>query len=612
MSEPFLDVEECLKNPREVAHLLLTDRSKSVQDVQKMFEEAFKSPEDLAKIPSLNNRPPQSLLDGSLVRFRCMIQDNSFNAQDYLMNISMKNHISGEEIQVSTVFCDDVAERPGFVPLEPTLAVHFSPSNLGEKYPVFCVAIPGETQWVRHKLHVNDHRYDDDALSASMNGLSVSSVLDPPILAKLPLPHHPHSTAAAMVKTYGADGQLQLNEVIEVIGIFEQPTAVSQDDEVETNMGQCNEFSLPPDGAEQPFFSTVPKVHALFHKRLSLRDMHPLVRDSELAKELLRKSDIMSLRSAVIHHLSTYLMGDHLAAEYLFLHLLSRIQHRAIDETPVGFFPLNICGCPSTAAQPEFAPSLAHLISNLVPRFHKISLGLKKLNEETWMVPAQGRERSDNLDIGVSAGELQLADGTHVLVEEMTLEDGVLNERGVQNIAHLSDIIQTAKLPYIIRFGEMSRNIDLAILVLSQGRCMFPVECVVPLIASGDAPVPTPVPEDIIDAARTLLGLMPGEPYSVPEEFVNDIGKEFAAQRAADHAAGRPIMSNADLGRRLEVARLVVRSFGRTELDQECWEHAGTLEAERIQRERKLPERRKAAGKPPGVAAPTRPTEAGR
>lgn len=45
-------------------------------------------------------------------------------------------------------------------------------------------------------------------------------------------------------------------------------------------------------------------------------------------------------------------------------------------------------------------------------------------------MPAQGRDAPDNVDVGVAAGELQLADGTWVVVDEMGLEDGVLKERG--------------------------------------------------------------------------------------------------------------------------------------------------------------------------------------
>lgn len=178
-------------------------------------------------------------------------------------------------------------------------------------------------------------------------------------------------------------------------------------------------------------------------------------------------------------------------------------------------------------------------------------------------------------------------------------------------MSHLGEIIRTSKLPYLIRYGEMSRNVDYGILVLSQGRCMFSVcaktvmpmhicvltrayrkvECVIPLAPMSDTLAPLPLSEDLLIAARLAIGLMPIEDYAVPDEFVDMIGKQYAEQRSTDYAEGRPVTTNADLSRRLELARLVTRSFGRKVLDIECWEYAGNLEAERLERLKMMPTR---------------------
>lgn len=59
------------------------------------------------------------------------------------------------------------------------------------------------------------------------------------------------------------------------------------------------------------------------------------------------------------------------------------------------------------------------------------------------------------------AGALQLAPGTHLLVDETALEPGRLSEVGVQNLAALGHVIQQQSVTYDFQFHKTEFECDL-------------------------------------------------------------------------------------------------------------------------------------------------------
>ncbi|KAJ3002151.1 hypothetical protein HKX48_002501, partial [Thoreauomyces humboldtii] len=455
-----------------IVRKIIAEDKGSVADVTSHFHNAFSNAADIQRVPLLTASSIKNLANGSLVRFRCMVQDNSFNTQEYFHSIVLRKQsgageATGEQLETfSTAFRDTLPERDGWSAVEPDMRA-FKPEMIGEKHPVFAVSIPGETAWVKDACAgglVQDAADAVSAMSLTGDDEAISRIpppiMDPRLRAKFPTVDA--DAVGALVKTYGKDPQLRLNEAIEVIGILEYVPAPSTS--YEPTAETPNAYDLPPDTAEQAFFNTVPRLHAVFHRQLSLVDLNPAAADD--AKEI--ETEIEVARADVHALLANVLMGDALAAEYVLLHLLSRIDHRAPHDTPIGYFPLNLGNVPPQAT---FANDLFDVLSQLLPRCQRISLTLKSLNEERYVSPAQNRDAA--LDVGLAAGDLQLVGGTWVLVEEAGLEDGTLNERGVGNISNLGKLIRTAKLPYLIPYGEMDREVDYGVLVLSQGKCMF-------------------------------------------------------------------------------------------------------------------------------------------
>ncbi|KAJ3153656.1 hypothetical protein HDU86_005154 [Geranomyces michiganensis] len=532
-----------------------------VDDLSAHFSAFFSSPAALASIPLFTAASSHTLTNGALVRFRCFVQDNSFNPQEYFRHVSIRNATTGAVETRPTVFRDTLPEKEGFTAQEPDMR-RFTPDLVGEKHPVYCVAIPGENEWIRAASAAEQ----SDALANDMAGLRIADQQSQSraLPGKLPDPTSPHAVGA-LVKTYGVDPSFRLNDVIDVVGVIERAplSADPTDDDPMTDV------------AESAAFAAVPRIHAIFYKRLAGPELDNVSLTSE------SEVDLGNWRAEIVTLLAQYLAGDTLAAEYLLLHMLSKIDHRSPDDSAIGYLPLNISNC---IVDPAFTSVLYAFLSSILPRTHRLHMTLEHLNTRARMAPVQATADLPT-DIGLQAGELQLATGTLVLIDEADLRDGTLNERGVRNIQHLSTAIRSARLPCLIPYGEISQDIDLRFLVLSQGKCMFGIDCIVPLVpaqAGNTPPAPVEVDSALLARTRTLLATAQHAPYSIPQAMVDVIGMDYSAQRAAAPLKGAVDMG--DLSRRLEVAKLLCRSLGKHELGKEEWEWAGRLEDERRMR----------------------------
>jgi hypothetical protein len=92
-----------------------------------------------------------------------------------------------------------------------------------------------------------------------------------------------------------------------------------------------------------------------------------------------------------------------------------------------GYLPLNLCKVPSTVGL-----SLKAFISDLIPLVHYLPLTLENLNDKFYMLPEmhRGQAANDLVYMGLSAGQLQLPNGTCVIIDETHLQPGKLEDRG--------------------------------------------------------------------------------------------------------------------------------------------------------------------------------------
>ncbi|KAI7994939.1 Mini-chromosome maintenance complex-binding protein [Camellia lanceoleosa] len=214
-----------------------------------------------------------------------------------------------------------------------------------------------------------------------------------------------------LVKVYDSlEADLKLNDVFEFVGVltFDLEPSVDKDDSDEFTSTLCeDELSHSPP-------SKVPRLHCLVHRKLAIHDFlssSPIMEPkSNLVKEM---------RETLLGHLTAVLGNDGVAAHFMLLHLLSRV-HARVDTLAVGKLSLNLTGFNKENVS-NFGNRLNLAVKNLVPFTHFIPLTVDYLNI------ASLSPRKDYETNRLVSGVLQLAEGSHTMIDETHLQAGTLN-----------------------------------------------------------------------------------------------------------------------------------------------------------------------------------------
>ena len=509
-------------------------------------------------------------------------------SQVYPSTCLLKHRVTGEQ-KVQNLLYRDLVEDPW------ELLHHDSNSQLRDKQPHFCISVPSETEWIGSAaiecIDKHNESYGGSAgLSDALNSLTIQEASNPETveLMKKKLASH-NECMSVIVKTYGNDPLLPLNEIIEVWGIIEKVTTETSFNDDDQQVLSVNYLDL------------LPRVHAIYCEPLRGLRSNPLTRDLAIPRSTIT-AEAASLRKASIEYLASHLMGDTLAAEYLFLQLFSRVLSHD-TAYPVGHYPLNLCQVRNTPS--GFTDGLFKALSNFVPFSRQIPLTIESLNTKLWMYPDQ--TRFSQLDLGLCSGELQLPASTLVVVDETTMSDGTLIERGINNIRQIAETIQSAQVSYNVGFGStIEKPVDYRFLVLSEGKSMFQIPAVVPLEPVDDFKAAqhgtTSIDPPLFELIRILVEIMKGDDHDISKDMEDIIATEFTQTRRAARDSNLPVDDGTNLMQRLVVAQLIRRSFGKSELDLRCWQMAGELEMMRLARCERLPKSNDAGPSQSGVS----------
>lgn len=507
-----------------------------------------------ASVPSLNAVSPDRIAPGSLVRFRCMVQD-LLEPEFYM---GCYQGIDG--VWRTTKYAD---------PMNPEAwPEHSEPRHeLWERRAAHCIAPPGEAPWVgpaingaglrprapaepahpsgprKRREREEGAEEEDDPMEDAPVSTSIQNSLKRPFAfgAEAPEPIQPPGTPggksgsedvttrelrvpgyrpqACMVLLYpdadraarGNRDPLRVSEWVEVLGVmsidpslaaltFEQEQGAAPHDEILEAMA-----ALPPT-------SRAPRIHALHVRPLDFLLGRPAAAPAELAASAPR------LRQQCLEVLTAFLGGDELAAHYLLLQLLSRV-HRRLDVVCIGRHTLNLSHCPADDARAAGRPPLpssslgmpaferdkamydltpsafgrrfARLLQALLPGVAAVGMGMDGLNYTNW---APRKDFTRNRLVG---GPLQLPQHTTLLVDETVLEGGTLGQVGITNVHNLQKLAGTASLTYDYEYSSLEMEVDTPVLVLSQGKSLLKCDTQVrlapahPLPTAPAAPLPT-------------------------------------------------------------------------------------------------------------------------
>eukprot|EP00850_Spirogloea_muscicola_P020123 SM000207S06198 [mRNA] locus=s207:93308:96925:- [translate_table: standard] len=423
-----------------------------------------------------------------------------------------------------------------------------------------------------------------------------------------------------LVRVYdGADSDLRLNDVAEFVGVLGRvpelalPTASGVaavvDDSVEdlggaapraSQVGQpAHQLSDGPltgsaaaiahrDRPSAPMVVQFPRLHCIV-----LRKLPPPGTGAGGAPALW---EAPVLRASLLAALAGVLGGDRLAAEYLLLHLLSRV-HTRTELAALGKLSLNLVGCaaaaPPAAAAAALAAPLAAAIAQLVPRSHLLPLSLDLLNGRS-LAPYKNYAANR-----LETGQLQLAEGTELVIDELALQSGRVGASGVRNLEALKQLVEWHKVrtellvaalvvEYDFQFYKMDVPMDAPVVVLSQARSkLLPADAVVQLrpadCAQGSLAA---VPEPLLGQWRAYLTAARYMDHVIGGSMAKASGRVLEEDLVAARQEDRSLTPDA-FHRWLTLARLLCASYGERELSVARWREARSLEAAREARARR-------------------------
>jgi hypothetical protein len=370
-----------------------------------------------------------------------------------------------------------------------------------------------------------------------------------------------------LLKVYGSQAQdIKLNEVLDCVCVLSvAPEAAT--------FGPSDADFCEEEEAHNPPHSAVPRLHAVLVARAPPPGLTGLTLSPSLAAEP---------RAACVRLLTAACGGDALAGEYLLLHLVSRVHSRP-DPFAVGCLSLNL-QLPRGTSDGD-ATSLVNalwpLISALVPRTVALQLTVDGLNARP-LAPHKCYVTNTLVH-----APLQLAHGTHLLVDETSLAPGQLDAVGVRNIQALRDVISCQKCDVDFQFYSTTLPTDAPALTCSRSTSLLPADVTITVRCTCQPSCPPP--QQLADHAalaplRAYLAAAKHAPHAIDADVAAHVEADLVASRAVDATLGQ-----ADFHRWLTIARLLATSAGQTALSTATWTRARELEAAAVQRRRSEP-----------------------
>jgi len=602
-------------SPLQVIHNMFDSRSPGVsweRAVEDHFRSELAKPGAMAGVTSLNTTANHSLSDGQLVKFRCMVQD-MFDPEYYMAEYKVKSLKDGSIQTRSGRFRDTVQCGPG----EEIMEDGPESLSLRERVSLYCVSPPGEAAWVtehyqRQETSGNnagpsgtqtnimkrsldteetEQTREEDAVmdtemedtvdpaekikrqKASVAAEGSSPATRNKALNNLNLPIPSANGRACIVKICDiADGELKLHDLVEFVGVVSLDPALSVSEEGEASMSTSP--TLPPP-------SLVPRLHVLTWARMDSNN--PLLSRAPASRSPLEEVARVELHTL----LTTCLLGDKLAADYLLLHLISRVYMRK-DVLCLGKLSLNLH---NMTTHEEWPRRLATVLSLLTTNSHYLPLTRNNLDSTSFS------PRKDFEANRLVSGSLQLASGTHLWLDETVMTDGQLSQVGVKNLTSLGNLITWQKLEYDFEFQKMEYETDVACLVMSEGRSMLPsdvqlmvkpegVEARPDLISKTFNEVGAGLSGELLDRLRRYITTARMGEFSLTEQVMKAVQDDFVSMRQTDQG-----ITMEEFHSLLVLGRLVSLSFGRSTLTPGDWEDAKRMERERKERAASLPAR---------------------
>jgi len=356
----------------------------------------------------------------------------------------------------------------------------------------------------------------------------------------------------------------RLTSILTVIGILTQePTYFPHPHDEKHSLFHQEELST-----RLPSTSLVPRLYALH--MIPHASMYAMQREQVRRHPPSTNNPVepLALAQYLVKYLAQGLGSDTLAGRYLVIHLLSRT-HRTRELSVINKLTLNLCGL--THAEP-----LLSLLRQITPVLVDVLCDTDTLNAGP-LYPRKNHEKNK-----LELSPLQLPAGTHLVLNEIPLTEGHVNEQALKNINVVKQLISQQTLSYDYEFDSYSLPVDIPTLVVSRRKSLVhdSVDVVLPVQAKHQQT------EDIdfaplIPHFRTLLMSREKGLLNFPQLCKDVAQQDFVRLRQTQSP---PLINQVDLARFINMARLLALSYQCTEVNERVWKEVLSMEKERRQR----------------------------
>eukprot|EP00041_Stephanoeca_diplocostata_P009900 m.156599 g.156599 ORF g.156599 m.156599 type:complete len:482 (-) comp17940_c0_seq2:868-2313(-) len=369
-----------------------------------------------SEVASLNSTASERIPPGSLVKFRCMVQD-TFDPELYLDIYESVDKSGCDRTLHSGRYRDN-----GNVQAHRIIDFQSPRNKMEQRQTLYCVPIPGETSWAKSMHNKTDavvgmrsmqevdsprkkrgaRDFEGDDMDTSEESGQADTVTEKRVKASepqsavpvngpggaassasagtafdmnFPLPNE--AGPAVMVKIYGQEAP-KITQLVEIMGVYEiDPTIGVQDFAAEDDFGDMADELR----AHNPPASIIPRVHCI--SVTPLAHANPVVPGMQAVTPEMHSvvgRTAPAVRNALIKYIQHAVGVSSINAEFILLHLLSSVHNRQDENTLVlGKFSLNLLGIPSENA--EFTGRLAAVLQSILPSFHHLPMRLETLNK---------------------------------------------------------------------------------------------------------------------------------------------------------------------------------------------------------------------------------------
>jgi Mini-chromosome maintenance replisome factor len=384
-----------------------------------------------------------------------------------------------------------------------------------------------------------------------------------------------------LVKVYdNYEGRFKLNELVEFYGVLDMVPLSSVDDvDDDFDADEADERVIEE---RRRYDTQIPCVHAItwrklpgaFPQRLALRDA-----DAD---------KLPAARRMLTDHVTALLGGDALAGNYVALNLMSSVHDRR-ELRAIGGMPINLV-VSSPGGGAAAARALADFLSQVLPASASHTLSRGALGARPF-----SPYKNYALNRLMSA-PLQLAAGTHLLLDETALSQGSLNAIAMHNLTAIHQLLARQQVTYDFQYHKLEFNVDVPAIVVSHTtKSLFHTSC--PCVvyveprassssssSSSSSAVPPPPLSDVkLNALRAYINHVRSARYlrSVGESLQRAIEEDFVQAR---QNVPTTVLSADTLHLWLTLASLIARCDGKAQLDDASWALCKRLESARMNR----------------------------